>query len=79
MPKDDPLGQMHPRRVLWLGKENMAEARDNYYRAYQDYWRQNAPAMFSAHTMPEKHDWDTAWAAAIAAFSYLMEGRTEPR
>jgi hypothetical protein len=77
LPKDDPLGQTQPKRVLWLGKENMAEANYNYFKAWIELSDQaiTSPGQVAAI----KAEWDLAWAAAIAAFSYIQEGRTEPR
>jgi hypothetical protein len=74
--KDDPLGQSRPApRALWLGKENMVEARDNFWKAFLD----TRPDLVGHSDDTTAHAvWDIAWAAAIAAFSYVMEGRTEP-
>lgn len=69
--KDDPLdtGQTNfGGRTIWLDRDNVLTARDNYWAAYQKH----AEAA-------DKDAWDLAWAAAIAAYSYLMEGRLEPR
>lgn len=79
--KDDPLrvgphraGEVVGGRTIWLDRENMLQARDNYWNSF-------------ARTIPpgpgdfaeDKRVWDIAWAAAAAFFSYAMEGRVEPR
>lgn len=77
--KDDPLHQT-PRpgyrdasRTLWLEREGMLEARENYWRAYNELY------PTAVGTLDDKHHWDLAWAATVAAFGYLMEGRISPR
>jgi len=73
--KDDPLGASQrswtdPRSgtTLWLEPETMSEAREAFYQAYR---------KIDPNT--DEQTWTTAWAAAIAAFSYMMEGRTRPK
>jgi hypothetical protein len=72
--KDDPLNQSsYAPRALWLNRENNIEARDNWWQAY------NELEPTSAGNRDDRHIWNVAWAASIAAFSYLQEGRTGPR
>lgn len=94
--KDDPLQQSNPpgRTVtLWLEGEGMAEARENFLKAYLKllggdgrhvtFDPEKNPHMTVTtvtRTVDEvRVDWEIAWAAAIAAFSYLMEGRIAPK
>jgi hypothetical protein len=78
LPKDDPLQQTRPApRALFLNRENMRDARENWWRAFCEaegttYESDNATAR------SRKDIWDVAWAAAIAAHSYIWEGRVEP-
>lgn len=84
MSKDNPLepdaqparpGYRTESRTLWLDADGMAEARENYWRAY-------APTLASDDFEPgviEYRTWSIAWAAAIAAYSFMMEGRISPR
>lgn len=92
--KEDPLQQSNRSpRTLWLGPENMAEARDNFWQAYLQMrqaqpaveWREDTghgeEVVITRHVMSNdeaKAVWDIAWAASIAAFSFVMEGRTQP-
>jgi hypothetical protein len=71
--KDDPLaaGAVVGGRTLWLDGTNVETARDNFWRAYRQHG--------SGRPDADKMDWDLAWAAAIGAYTYLMEGRVEPR
>jgi hypothetical protein len=67
--KDDPLNSGNTTfggRTVWLDRDNMELARANFWRQYHEL----DPSV-------AQHDWDVAWAAAIAAYSYLMEGRLE--
>ena len=72
MGKDDPLQQHYAKRTLWLDKVNMAEARNNFWHAYNQV---NPTAIGN---LDDRHTWDVAWAAAIAAFDYMQNGRVEP-
>jgi hypothetical protein len=71
--KDDPLGDggrtTYKGRTLWLGKENMELARENFWNAYREL--AGAPEA-------DRYQWDISWAAAIAAYAYIMEGKIEP-
>ena len=72
--KDDPLTSDAPtfgRRTLWLEREGMHEARENFW---QGYLRSSDGA-----TEADRHTWDVAYAAAVAAFMFVMEGRLEPK
>jgi hypothetical protein len=73
--KDDPLQEHHSPggRTLWLNRENNTEAREAYWRAYHRMY------PTGVGNLDDKHTWDVSWAAAIAAFTYMMEGRTEPK
>jgi hypothetical protein len=75
-PKDDPLGQQHSYRgrTLWLDRDNMLEARENYWNAYQALIPSSGLRLGD-----DKQTWDISWAAAIAAFAFIQEGRVEPR
>lgn len=80
--KDDPLQQSRRgRRTLWLDRENNTEARENYWQAFQALLYDSS-APFGAAYMPgqgaDRRTWDIAWAAAIAAFDYMMQGKLEP-
>ncbi len=70
--KSDPLGQRYARRTLWLDRVNMVEARDNFWFAY------NQVQPMAVGNLDDRHTWDVAWAAAIAAFDYMQNGRVEP-
>ena len=71
-PKDDPLTQ-HAPRTLWLGRDNQEQARENWWQAFQEYRGRQMLLDEADHAA-----WDIAWAASIAAFSYVMEGRLGP-
>jgi hypothetical protein len=71
--KEDPLKfssrTADGKRTVWLDKEGMDQARESYWKAY-------------AKTLPdpshvEKRIWDVAFAAAIAAHSFVWEGKLE--
>ena len=73
--KDDPLESGRTAwagRTVWLDRENMQLARDNFWRAYNELY------PTAVGNLDDHHTWDVAWAAAIAAYAYLMEGRLEP-
>jgi hypothetical protein len=75
--KDNPLEPERPgwrdgNVTLWLEREGMAEARENFWQAFAAI-----PDVYD--TRNERRTWQIAWAAAIAAFSYLMEGRISPK
>lgn len=69
MSKDDPLNQ-----TLFLDGDSMVTARDNWWRAYQE-----GRGRTALHDEDDRHAWDISWAAAIAAISFVLEGRTGPR
>jgi hypothetical protein len=70
--KDDPLQQQRfAPRALWLDREGMEKARENFYRA----WAEATPGMGHGR---DREIWDISFAAALAAFSFVMEGRLEP-
>jgi hypothetical protein len=72
--KEDPLNQQQPApRALYLGGENNEVARDNWWQAFQEYRGRQA-----LHDEADRRTWDIAWAAAIAAHSYVWEGRLGP-
>jgi hypothetical protein len=78
MSKDDPAQQSgYAPRALWLDHDNMTEARDNWFRAYEAVAKAEHPS-WPESMQPTRGQWDIAWAAAIAAFSYMLEGRTGP-
>jgi hypothetical protein len=69
--KDDPLEQARPRGkvTLWLDRERMKEACDNYWQAYKEV------TGLSDDSRPT---WDISYAAAVAAFDFLMAGKITP-
>lgn len=76
--KDDPLRTDTSRfadRVLYVEPESMQKARHAFWVAYEQSVATSGPPSLT----PTEQDWNMAWAAAVAAFSYLMEGRTGPR
>jgi hypothetical protein len=67
--KSDPLeSRKRPPVTLWLDTEHMQEACDNYFTAY---------ALINPSV--DRADWDVAYAAAVAAFDFLMSGRMSPQ
>jgi hypothetical protein len=74
--KDNPLqgASRHGNQTIWLDRETGDEARDKFWAAFQEYRGREA-----LHDEADHRAWDIAWAAAIAAFSYVMEGRIGPR
>jgi hypothetical protein len=70
--KEDPLRQSRP-VTLWLDREGMATARENFWQAY------NRMNPTTAGTLDDRHTWNVAFAAAVAAFDFLMSGRLEPK
>lgn len=55
-------------RTLWLDPDNMHVARQRFWAQY------NRMHPTAVGNLDDQHTWDVAWAAAIAAFSYLQEG-----
>jgi hypothetical protein len=76
--KDDPMGQRPGYRTdsvtLWLDRDGMVEARDNYFAAFKD---QIEPPLQGGGA--DRRTWDIAYAAAVAAFDFLMSGRIKPK
>lgn len=73
MNKDDLFGEVHPApRTLWIEREGMLEARDNWYAAYLQ-------TIEPFENENDRHLWNVSWAAAIAAAAYILEGRKGPR
>jgi hypothetical protein len=76
MSKEDPLDQEQKHsyrgRTLWLDRENMVEARENFWRRYNQI---NPTAVGN---LDDHHIWEVSWAAAVAAVDYVMSGRVEP-
>lgn len=76
-PKDDPLQQSSASpRTLWLDRENNEQARDNYWRVFAE--SHLPPLPEGVDYVHPRYVWDIAWAASVAAFSFIMEGRTAP-
>ena len=74
--KEDPFGQRtYGGRTLWLGKDNVDLARDNFWKAYQEH----RGAQIANREADDKRLWDIAWAASVAAIDYVFSGRVEPR
>ena len=69
--KDNPLegATRYGNQTIWLDAQTSIEARDKFWAAMSEHFPGSA----------DKHTWDIAWAAAIAAFSYVQEGRIGPR
>jgi len=55
-------------RTLWLDADHMNIARERFWHAYH----QLNPT--GVGNMDDRHTWDVAWAAAIAAYSFCAEG-----
>jgi hypothetical protein len=74
--KEDPLGfsARAGSRTVWLNRENMLEACDNWYDAFRDHREHSGDRLHA----DDRRTWDISWAAAIAAFTYMMEGRVAP-
>lgn len=91
--KDDPLDSGRPRVTLWLDREHMLEARDNYFRAYLESMGASASsprvyfnsdqANVTVGVVTKSVDevrviWDISYTAAVAAFDFLMAGKVRP-
>ena len=77
MPKDDTS---QTGRTLWLDRENMEQARLAFFQAFMERNEVRIPQALKYNDAGfQKGVWDIAWAAAIAAFSFLQEGRTAPK
>jgi hypothetical protein len=74
--KDDPLEQARPRGkvTLWLNREHMLEARENYWRAFRD----SAALDDIPDGAQDYRTWNIAYAAAVAAFDFLQAGKITP-
>ena len=83
MPKDDlPT-------TLWLDRERMEQARENFWRAWLDslpreQWVFTPDGRVTVEnvevtTHQMRVYWNVAWAAAIAAFDFMMNGRLGPK
>ncbi len=92
--KDDPLESGRPPITLWLDREHMEESRDAFFRAWLTTMgaADSRPRLyFSAveqgdvtvgvvtKSIDEAHvTWNIAYAAAVAAFEFLMSGKLRP-
>jgi hypothetical protein len=78
--KDDPLhsSTRAGNRTVWLDRASSDEARDKYWSGYLEYLRGLEQPTHPLHESADKHTWDIAWAATIAAHSYIWEGRIGP-
>lgn len=77
--KEDPLQQTRGRVTLWLDREHMLEARENYWRALQQTDTLPILAGTPGSPLTPKQVWDIAYSAAVAAFDFLMAGRITPQ
>jgi hypothetical protein len=80
MGKDNPL-QYAARagdRTVWLDRAMSDEARENYWSAYLEHLRGMDQPIHPLHETADKHTWDIAWAATVAAHSFIWEGRIKP-
>jgi hypothetical protein len=68
--KDDFLGN----KTLWLDSDSMAVARERFWMAFARGDRLREIKNFG----PDRRTWDIAWAAAVAAMSYVMSGSLGP-
>lgn len=72
--KDDPLSQTRPWEderfgvTLFLEGSTMSKAR----QAFLERARELDSGV-------DERTWNTAWMAAVAAISYVLEGRTKPK
>lgn len=78
--KEDPLNSTRPPQkvTLWLDRENMLEARENYWSAYLRYGTMSVLAGTPGSPLSPKEAWDISFAAAVAAFDFLMAGKVTP-
>ena len=88
MSKDDPMdssasaGDPTERpwaargRTLLLEPDTAAEARSAFFAAFDERFPDYHERMGRQFV---SDIWDISWAAAIAAHSYVWEGRTKPR
>jgi hypothetical protein len=70
MPGKDDL---FANRTLWLDREGMEVARERFWQAY----RQSRPE--TVRTGDDHHIWEVAFAAAVAAHSFIWEGNFGPK
>lgn len=72
--KSDPLQQSGPQRkvTMWIDREGMQEARENYWQAIKDQIQLTNPEG------EDRRTWDIAFAAAVAAIDFVMAGRVTP-
>lgn len=76
--KSDPLQQSKPAGVtLFLNREGMETARENFFRAYWQSVRQ--PSDTNRDMVEARVTWDIACAAAVAMFDFMMSGKLGPR
>jgi hypothetical protein len=86
--KDNPLGNT----TLWLDSKSMEIARERFFKAWlasmrtdvtyrQWHTEDGSHVEVTQSTMSvddARRTWDIAWAAAIAAHSFILEGRLGP-
>ena len=70
--KDNPLegASRFGNKTVWLDQATSDEARDKWFEAYCE---------IDASAVSQRQQWDIAWAAAVAAHSYIFEGRIGPK
>ncbi len=64
-------------RTLWLDREHMDVACSRFFQAW--LVQSNLPLESVGHVAALKKQWDMAWAAGIAAYSFCAEGNLGPR
>ncbi|TMC48535.1 MAG: hypothetical protein E6J20_18690 [Chloroflexi bacterium] len=62
-------------RTLWLDREHMDVARGRFYEA----WRATVEGQNELNDNATRRQWNIAWAAGIAAYSFCAEGNLGPR
>jgi hypothetical protein len=78
--KDDPFDQqlhaLYANRTLWLDREHMDVARERFFNA----WLAQADLSLESvgHVAALRKQWELAWAAGIAAYSFCAEGNLGP-
>jgi hypothetical protein len=83
MPGKDDL---FANRTLWLDSDHMEIARERFFEAWLRAPRSGPPPLiFQSGPMPHvqsrddlRREWDMAWAAGIAAYSFCAEGNLGP-
>ncbi len=59
-------------RTLWLDSDHMAIARERFFNAW--FVQSGLPIESVGHVAALRKQWEMAWAAGIAAYSFCAEG-----